>query len=330
MPDRSSRSFPLASHSRARRRIIATQHAEAAQNLAPETLPVEPVDESELVAPDNSTPIASELPHLAVGSDRDVAAELSAEQEAAIDLAWTGFEIRPHDTSDGIPAHQQELERAINFGPFKELLNGPKPITWVFTGDSITQGSRYTAGARSYVEHFAERTRTEMHRRHDVVINTSAPGETSRSMLEDFEWRVLRFRPDVVSVMIGINDAVGRRVRRSEFRDNLKHVIESARSEGALVLLHTPPHLDLEIAHAHTDLRTYVRLIRDVARDLDVACVDHWAGWKKAAEKGEIRHWLAADGVHPTADGQRALARLLFKRLGLLDDHSPLCAFLAQ
>jgi lysophospholipase L1-like esterase len=64
--------------------------------------------------------------------------------------------------------------------------------------------------------------------------------------------------------------------------------------------------------------------------DLDIACVDHWASWKKAAQIGDVNNWLAADGVHPTAEGHRAMARLLFKRLGLLDDHSPLCTLLAK
>lgn len=326
MPDRSSRSFPLSAYSRARRRIISAQKAEIIDDPEPDNVPVD----TPPIIPDDPTAVASELPHLAVNSEPDAVIDLSAQSDAAIDLAWTGFEIRPHDTSDSIPAHQQELERAINFGPFKELLQGTKPLTWVFAGDSITQGSKHTAGARSYVEHFAERTRTELQRSHDVVINTAAPNDTSRTLLEDFEWRALRFRPDVVSVMIGINDAAGGRTRRSHFRDNLKAVAHCARSEGALVLLHTPPHADLDIAHSHAELRSYVRLIRDVARDLDIACVDHWASWKKAAQTEDINSWLAADGVHPTAEGHRALARLLFKRLGLLDDRSPLCNLLAR
>ncbi len=40
----------------------------------------------------------------------------------------------------------------------REVLAGP-PVTWVFLGDSITQGVHHTHGRRGYVEHFAERVR---------------------------------------------------------------------------------------------------------------------------------------------------------------------------
>ena len=50
----------------------------------------------------------------------------------------------------------------------REILSGP-PVTWVFLGDSITQGVAHTHGRRGYVEHFAERVRGELGRRGDAV-----------------------------------------------------------------------------------------------------------------------------------------------------------------
>jgi lysophospholipase L1-like esterase len=151
-----------------------------------------------------------------------------------------------------------------------------------------------------------------------VVINTSTQAETSQSLLEDLEWRTLRFRPDVVSIMIGINDATAGHMGRSEFRRNLERIVGCIRAERALVLLHTPPRVDIERLTTHADLRAYVRILRDLARELDVPCVDHWAFWKIAAASGEtVNDWLVADGLHPTAEGHRVLAKLLFTRLGI-------------
>lgn len=71
---------------------------------------------------------------------------------------------------------------------------------------SITHGAWFTNGARTYPEHLAERVRGELLRFRDIIINTGVSGEISTGLLADFEWRVLRFNPDVVSIKLGMND----------------------------------------------------------------------------------------------------------------------------
>lgn len=85
----------------------------------------------------------------------------------------------------------------------EKIADKNKPITWVITGDSITHGAWYTEGGRSYTEHLAERVRGELLRFRDFVINTGVSGEVATGLLKDFDWRVLRFKPDVVSINLG-------------------------------------------------------------------------------------------------------------------------------
>ena len=92
------------------------------------------------------------------------------------------------------------------FRPIRDLLSGNAHLTWVFTGDSITHGALHTMGCRSYPEHFAERLRWELQRRQDVVINTGISGDRMSRLLQNQDWRVWRFQPDVVSLMMGMND----------------------------------------------------------------------------------------------------------------------------
>src|SRR5206468_2375866 len=80
----------------------------------------------------------------------------------------------------------------------QSLVRSPEPVTWVFTGDSITHGAHHTFGWRSYPEHFAERVRWELRRYRDVVINTGVSGDTIKGVAADVDHRVLRFRPNVV------------------------------------------------------------------------------------------------------------------------------------
>jgi hypothetical protein len=75
------------------------------------------------------------------------------------------------------------------------LLQDAAPITWVFTGDSITHGALYTEAQRSYPEHFSERVRWELRRFQDVVINTGVCNERAEGLLAALDARILRFRP---------------------------------------------------------------------------------------------------------------------------------------
>jgi acyl-CoA thioesterase-1 len=308
-----SNSFDLSSRlgSRSRKRRLIVQRAQW-QLQEPSTVPA-----AAAVSKDASLA----MPAMVAGDELDRVDVFHA-SEASTDLVTTDLKILS-GRAEFAASDSEDDQRGVDFQPLRELLSGSKPVAWVFAGDSITQGALYTGGQRSYSEHFAERVRWGLRRDQDVVINTSAPDETSQSLLEDLEWRTLRFQPDVVSMMIGINDATAGHMGRSQFRRNLQHIVGCIRAEGALVLLHTPPRVDLARLTTHVDLRAYVRILRDLARELDVPCVDHWAFWKNAAAGGEnINDWLVADGLHPTGEGHRVLAKLLFTRLGILNERA--------
>src|SRR5687768_2018263 len=104
----------------------------------------------------------------------------------------------------------------------QQLLRSDQPIKWLFYGDSITHGAYHTFGWRDYTELFSERIRYELNRREDIVIKSAMSGNTTRDLLERFEWRVQQFSPHVVFIMIGMNDcAAGRGVTEVEFAANL-------------------------------------------------------------------------------------------------------------
>ena len=97
------------------------------------------------------------------------------------------------------------------------LKNKEVPLIWVFTGDSITHGAKHTHGYRSYPEIFAERIRWELGRTRDIVINTGISGNTTRVILNDLDWRISQFKPNVVSLMIGTNDCATGRIEIKAF-----------------------------------------------------------------------------------------------------------------
>ncbi|MGH8881558.1 MAG: SGNH/GDSL hydrolase family protein, partial [Stackebrandtia sp.] len=109
-----------------------------------------------------------------------------------------------------------------DYAEIHRLLSGEEPITWVFTGDSITQGAFFTNGWRHYVQHFEERVRWELLRKWDFVINTGVSAERSEHILADYHNRVTRFVPAIVSLMIGTNDATSGPAGREAFRSHVE------------------------------------------------------------------------------------------------------------
>jgi lysophospholipase L1-like esterase len=261
--------------------------------------------------------------------------------EARSETVVPNEQMRDDAESSGTPAsateqpivrvYESSQEDAPALRAIKRLLDGSKPLTWVFTGDSITHGGGHTQGGRSYSEHFAERVRWELKRFLDVVINTGVSGDRVRGLSKNVDWRVLRFRPDLVSVMLGLNDSGSGVSGRQEFRDRLASLVDRLRNEGAIVLLNTPNRINLLKARDRLDLPGYVQIIRDVADEFELPLVDHWSHWEEAKSAKEgMPGWLANDGVHPDRAGHRELARLLFAELDIFDARSPTCRDLAD
>jgi lysophospholipase L1-like esterase len=205
----------------------------------------------------------------------------------------------------------------------KMFIDGGPGATWVFTGDSITHGVYHTHGWRSYPEHFAERVRSELQRHRDVVINTGVSGDEVGDLLEDLEARVLRFAPQVVSIMIGMNDAAQGPSGQVRFRTGLTALLgEIRRQAQAALILHTPNAITA-LDPSRADLPAYVEIVRAAAREHGAVLVDHYDCWVR---RGSSVVDLLEDGaIHPNHYGHRLMARTLFVALGIDDAASPTC-----
>ena len=208
----------------------------------------------------------------------------------------------------------------------KELLSRKEPAVWVFTGDDITQGAAHTKGTRSYVEHFAERVRWELKRMRDLVINTGVSGEKTDGILADIDWRILRHKPDVVSIMLGTNDCTLGPVGQALFKKNLTNLVNKVMGAGAIPVLNTPNTVYLKNAETRGDLPAYAQVVRDVAQATKAVLVDHYNFWETSQpDQEQLLAWLDDEQLHPGPIGHRALARQLFTVLDIFADDSPVC-----
>ncbi|MFJ4998701.1 SGNH/GDSL hydrolase family protein [Microbacterium sp. NPDC088619] len=199
-------------------------------------------------------------------------------------------------------------------------LVGPEPLNWVITGDSITHGLVHTQGGRSYPEHLHELIRGELGRTRDAVINTAISGHRLTDILGDWDRRVASWRPDIVTLMIGTNDmATGPgqvTVAPSDFAASLREFVTRARAAGAIVVLPTPPSIDIPNAPGRERIVEFADAVREVAASEDVILVDQHARFTELGNGG-VPWGMMNDPFHPNAAGHAALALELANTLDI-------------
>ncbi|MDR1723563.1 MAG: SGNH/GDSL hydrolase family protein [Tannerella sp.] len=212
----------------------------------------------------------------------------------------------------------------------KSLLDNKTPALWVFTGNSITQGAKHTHGLRSFPEIFEERLRWELGRANDFVINTAISGHTTSNILSGFEPRVSRFKPDVVVLMIGTNDASDKnKIDVDSFENNLALIINNIRNINAIPVLLTPNPIITEKVPERARLEYYVAKILTVSRKFNVILVDNWLVWNTELQEkynGAVFKELLNDPLHPNGQGHKEIAIAIFKELSIFDAGSATCS----
>lgn len=216
--------------------------------------------------------------------------------------------------SDTSPTAASDLARLA------DLLAGPDPLNWVITGDSITHGLVFTQGGRSYAEHLHELIRGELERVRDIVVNSAISGHRIVDILGDFDRRVSSWRPDVVTLMIGTNDlSTGGPqpiISSEEYAASLREFAARVRALGAIVVLQTPPPIDVANAPERARVAEFADAVRQVAAGEDVILVDQYTRLVELGAGG-MPWGLMGDPFHPNAAGHAALALEIATVLGI-------------
>ena len=206
----------------------------------------------------------------------------------------------------------------------RDALARKEPVTWLFAGDSITHGALHTMGWRDFTELFRERVVWELARQSDVVINTAFSGYNTRGLLAEYDLRIGRFTPDVVFIMIGMNDCSGQSVPLPEFAQALRTLAGRIVGAGGLPVLQTTcPVVAGKAPGREEHLPAYVEAVRQAAAAMQVPLIDHYADWEARGE--QRRYYLMSDPFHPNECGHRAFAQRIFRDAGIWDDASYMC-----
>jgi acyl-CoA thioesterase I len=131
------------------------------------------------------------------------------------------------------------------------------------------------------------------------LLNAGVSGDTSAGGLRRVDWLLTR-KPALVVVELGGNDGL-RGQEPAEIERNLRGIIEKCHAAGARVVLfgvQLPPSLGADY------VQRFEAIFPRLAGELDVALVPAFM-----AGVGGVPAMNLEDGLHPTAEGHRVIAR---------------------
>lgn len=158
--------------------------------------------------------------------------------------------------------------------------------------------------------------------------NAARSGATSTDMYRFIYENIDSFNPEIVSVMIGTNDAFAhcgieknRLVSLGEYRRNIKGIIDNCVKSRAKTVVVTIPTIDETVFNQTRDAKfkendnkniaTYNEVVREEAAVSGAQLVDLEAALKKNSNEGVFQ----PDGVHLSFKGQNILADLWLEKV---------------
>lgn len=191
----------------------------------------------------------------------------------------------------------------------KKLLSG-KPVKVVCFGDSVTGVYYHSGSRRAYTDMLGIALRRASGNANVEMINAGISGHTTVNALSRIDRDVLAHKPDLVTVMFGLNDMT--RVSLKDYRANLKTIIEKCRGVGAEVVLATPNNVVDTPGRPTEKLIQYCDVVREVGIELNVPVCDAYRQLN-AVRANAAFDWriLMSDSIHPNMAGHKKLAEQL-------------------
>ncbi len=195
-----------------------------------------------------------------------------------------------------------------------------KKITIVFQGDSITDAGRdkrnYHDMGPGYPKYASEAIRDAYPDVEFEFINQGISGNRTSQLFDRLYSDALSFEPDVISILIGVND-IWHRAHRIETSDaqielNYRSVLESIkRNTDAKIVMLAPYALDGQDAEfIKGGLPSVISIIEELAKefaDVYIPLNEHFA---RALETQPTPLFYSEDGVHPNEEGRKFIGRL--------------------
>ena len=195
-----------------------------------------------------------------------------------------------------------------------------RKVKLLFQGDSITDAGRdrndcHNLG-KGYPKYAAEYLKEKYTDTDFEFIDLGIGGNQTKDLVERLQADFIDIKPDIVSILIGINDVWHHAADKSwipqeTFEENYRTVLKAIKEHtSAKIMIMEPFLIPVEDKlFFREDLSPKIEIIRKLAREYaDVYLPTD--GLLQSAFIGDEPISYAADGVHPTEKGARYIGKL--------------------
>lgn len=192
----------------------------------------------------------------------------------------------------------------------------------VFQGDSITDAGRDKRNYRDlgfgYPKYAAEALKEQFPDVEFDFINFGISGNRTSQLFDRLYSDGLAFEPDVISILIGINDIWHRygdgRIATTDAQIALNYrcILERIKKEtNAKIVILAPFVLDApDKDHLRRDVKTVLPIVRELAKEFADVYIPLDEYFEKALETQPEALYYSADGVHPNDNGRKFIGKI--------------------
>ena len=196
----------------------------------------------------------------------------------------------------------------------------------LFLGDCITGWNRDYSNPEDLGNGYVARIADAIKNYRIEVINKGTDEQRTIDLLNEYEENVLKIKPDVITIYIGMNDvwhhfAKGIETTNEEFEHNFETLLEKIKEDLNIPIIIIEPFIiDItpELTKMRAELWQKVDIIRKLARKYASEYIALDGSFASACIKHEPTFY-SLDGVHPTDEGHKFIARRWLRNIIIED-----------
>ncbi|MBQ7383941.1 MAG: SGNH/GDSL hydrolase family protein [Clostridia bacterium] len=197
-----------------------------------------------------------------------------------------------------------------------------KKVKIVFQGDSITDAGRdrrnYHHMGNGYPKYASELLVKAFPEVDFEFINFGISGNRTGQLFDRLYGDAIAFQPDIISVLIGINDVWHRygggnvATTDAQIALNYRCILERLKKEtNAKIMILSPYLLDCQDKEPiREDLKTLLPIVRELAAEFADVYVPLDEKFEEALKTQPEPKFYSGDGVHPNANGAEFIGKL--------------------